>query len=301
MNTSKKLNPTPLTVSNSETKLKIEELAIGIGLRSPHHHHFLDSRVDVDWLELHSENFFNPKSPQRYQLSKIADQYPLSFHGVGLSLGSSDPLNTKHLQDLKGLIDEYNPALVSEHLSWSSNNGRYFNDLLPIPYTLESLIHFSDRVDQVQNYLGRQILIENPTAYLSFDNSTIQESEFLRKVHERTGCGLLLDLNNIYVNSINLALDASEYLTNIPVEAVQEIHLAGFTRKQLDTGEILIDTHGSRVSEPVWELFSKYRQICRAPALIEWDTDVPELSVLLEEAQRAKEEQTAEFKRGVVA
>ncbi|OMH25980.1 hypothetical protein BGP75_25415 [Motiliproteus sp. MSK22-1] len=261
----------------------------------------MDAQTAVDWLELHSENFFDPQSPQRFQLNSIAEHYPLSFHGVGLSLGSSDPLNTRHLQALKDLIEEYNPSLVSEHLSWSSNKGRYFNDLLPIPYTVESLAHFSDRVDQVQNYLGRQILIENPTAYLSFDSSTIHESEFLGKVHERTGCGLLLDLNNIYVNSINLGLDASEYLTNIPVEAVQEIHLAGFTRKQLDTGEILIDTHGSRVSEPVWQLFKEYRQICRAPALIEWDTDIPELDVLLEEAQRAENEQSEVLSRRVVA
>lgn len=270
---------------------KIEELAIGIGLRSPHHQLISESLPTVDWLELHSENYFTPHTSQRSYLDNIADHYPLSFHGIGLSIGSTDPLNLEHLQHLKVLIDTYNPALVSEHLSWSSNNGRYFNDLLPMPYTTESLEHFCQRVNQVQDYLGRQILIENPTAYLGYLQSHISECEFLTEIHQRTQCGLLLDLNNIYVNSINLGMDTAEYLNTIPVNAVQEIHLAGFTRKPLENGEILIDTHGTQVSDPVWALFRAYRQHCKAPALIEWDTDIPELTILLEEAQRAKQEQ----------
>ncbi|MEH6625257.1 MAG: DUF692 domain-containing protein [Motiliproteus sp.] len=265
--------------------------AIGIGLRSPHFQQVLEQHPDADWLEIHSENFFNPASAQRLILDQIAPQYPLSFHGIGLSLGSTDPLNSDHLKQLKALVDCYSPALISEHLSWSSVSGQYFNDLLPIPYTSESLLHFSDRVKQVQDYLGRNLLIENPTAYLSFDHSEFTEAEFLAELQHRSGCDLLLDLNNIYVNSINLGMNLSNYLETIPVAAVKEIHLAGFTRQQLDSGEILIDTHGSRVSDPVWSLFCAYRQRCQAPALIEWDTDIPALSVLMEEADKAREYQ----------
>lgn len=271
---------------------KIADLAVGIGLRSPHHKQIAELLPAADWLELHSENYFQPHSPQRSYLDTIAQHYPLSFHGIGLSLGSTDPLNLQHLQHLRSLIETYNPALVSEHLSWSSVNGRYFNDLLPMPYTTESLDHFCQRVDQVQNYLGRQILIENPTAYLGFQQSYISECEFLKEIQRRTQCGLLLDLNNIYINSINLGIDLTHYLDTIPVDAVQEIHLAGFTRRQLENGEILIDTHGDHVSEPVWELFRTYRQRCHAPALIEWDSNIPSLNTLLNEAQRAKQEQS---------
>ncbi len=280
------------------TALSIDSLAVGIGLRSPHYQRVMDEKPAVGWFEIHSENFFTPDSLQRRYLDDIAQHYPLSFHGIGLSLGSADSLSKDHLHQLKALVDEYNPALVSEHLSWSSSNGRYFNDLLPMPYTPESLNHFCDRVNQVQDLLGRAMLIENPTAYLRFNDSSIKEWEFLSEIDRRTGCGLLLDLNNIYVNSFNLQIDAVEYLQNIPVDSVREIHLAGFTRKQLDNGEILIDTHGSRVSEPVWQLFRHYRQFCNAPALIEWDTDVPQLEVLMEEAARAETEQ-AEARRNI--
>jgi uncharacterized protein (UPF0276 family) len=268
--------------------MNIQSQSIGVGLRSPHFERMVNELPDIGWLEIHSENFFQPVSLQRGYLDQLAEHYPLSFHGIGLSLGSSDPLNKEHLRQLKALVDAYNPALVSEHLSWSSLKGRYFNDLLPMPYTEESLSHFSDRVKEVQDYLGRSILIENPTAYLSFDDSTLKEWELLAELHHRSGCDLLLDLNNIYVNSVNLKMDVTEYLTNIPLQAVKEIHLAGFTRKELDNGEILIDTHGSPVSQPVWDLFKQYREHCQAPALIEWDSDIPELEVLLTEADKAK-------------
>ena len=269
----------------------IAKNAIGIGLRSPHHQQIIAEKPAVDWLEIHSENFFSLHSPQRLDLDAIAEHYPLSFHGVGLSLGSVDPLNNAHLLRLKELQDRYNPALVSEHLSWSSYQGRYFNDLLPIPYSQESLDHFCSRISQVQDFLGRKILIENPTTYLQFEQSTFTEWQFLSQIHATTGCDLLLDLNNIYVNCRNLGLNSDQYLQGIPVKAVQEIHLAGFTVKQVDGGEILIDTHGSPVSEPVWELFREFRQRCDAPALIEWDTDIPRLEVLLGQAQRAEMEQ----------
>lgn len=279
------------TSAAQTTALTIGSQAVGIGLRSPHYQRVVDEKPAVGWFEIHSENFFIPDSVQRRYLDEIAGHYPLSFHGIGLSLGSVDSLHKAHLRQLKALIDDYNPALVSEHLSWSFNQGRYFNDLLPVPYTPESLDHICDRVNQVQDFLGRAMLIENPATYLQFNDSTLKEWAFLSEIDRRTGCGLLLDLNNIYVNSFNLKIDAEEYLQNIPVESVREIHLAGFTHKQLDDGEILIDTHGSRVSEPVWELFRHYRQYCQAPALIEWDTDIPELEILLEEANRAKTEQ----------
>jgi uncharacterized protein (UPF0276 family) len=281
------------SASNAQVidQLSIKSNAIGIGLRSPHHQQIVMQKPDIAWLEVHSENFFTENTHQRLVLDELSDVYPLSFHGVGLSLGSTDPLNKQHLAKMKALIDCYNPVLISEHLSWSSFNGRYFNDLLPVPYTDESLNLFVDRLNQVQDYLGRALLVENPTTYLAFSDSRYSEWEFLNEIQHRCNCGLLLDLNNIYVNSINLGLDADAYLREINIQAVKEIHLAGFTRKSLDNGEILIDTHGSRVSEPVWEMFRDLRKRCHAPALIEWDTDIPDLAVLLEQAQRATTEQ----------
>jgi len=280
-----------MTMPNASVTLPIVGNAIGIGLRSPHHHRVLDEQPKVGWLEVHSENFFNASSSQRQTLDQLADIYPLSFHGVGLSLGSVDPVNLKHLAKMKALIDAYKPALISEHLSWSSVGDRYFNDLLPMPLTLESLDVFCDKLNLVQDHLGRALAIENPTVYLAFKHSTINEWDFLNEIAHRCQSTLLLDLNNIYVNSVNLGLDAKCYLDNINIDTITEIHLAGFTRKQLENGEILIDTHGSEVSEPVWELFRYLRERCDAPALIEWDTDIPELEVLLAQAHRAEQEQ----------
>ncbi|NRA18883.1 MAG: DUF692 domain-containing protein [Oceanospirillaceae bacterium] len=282
-----------MTVLTPPCSLAIAENAIGVGLRSPHYQQILAQLPDIAWLEIHSENFFNAGSAQRDLLDRLAVHYPLSFHGIGLSLGSTDPLNKQHLRQLKSLIDNYQPALVSEHLSWSSFSGRYFNDLLPVPLTSESLNVFCDRLNQVQDFLGRAVLVENPTVYLNFTQSHIDEWAFLNEIQRRCQSGLLLDLNNIYVNSINLGIDAEHYLQNINVDAVREIHLAGFTRKVLEDGEILIDTHGSPVSEPVWELFRNFRSRCQAPALIEWDNDIPDLAVLLAEARRAEREQLA--------
>ncbi|WP_421861990.1 DUF692 domain-containing protein [Motiliproteus sp.] len=278
----------------------------GVGLRAPHIDQWLErarqgDNDGIDWLEIHSENFFDPASREWACLEQIADAYALSFHSIGMSLGSVDPLSESNLAQLKRLVDHFNPALVSDHLSWSSVNGRYFNDLLPLPYTEEALSHFSERVDQVQQLLGRQILIENPTAYMAFAESTISEWQFLNRLVEKTGCGLLLDLNNIYVNSVNLGLQLEPYLAEINWSAVTEIHLAGFTRKQLDDGEILIDTHGSRVSDPVWDLYRRVSAHCDAAALIEWDTDIPELEVLLEEAAKARAIQPQQLETESVA
>lgn len=267
---------------------QISALQVGIGLRSPHYQQVIAEQPDVDWLEVHSENFLDPDSYSRECLEKVADNYPLSFHGVGMSLGSVDPINRHHLQRVKSLIDAYQPSLISEHLSWSSYNSQYFNDLLPVPYSEEMLNVFISKLNTIQDVLQRPMLIENPTTYLLATEADYTEWEFLNELQKRTGCRLLLDLNNIYVNSINLGYSAEKYLSTINHQAVDEIHLAGFTRKPLENGEILIDTHGSRVSDPVWDLFAGFRQYCHAPALIEWDTDVPDLSVLMEEADKAK-------------
>lgn len=268
--------------------MSIRPQQIGIGLRSPHYLQVVNEQPDIDWLEIHSENFLDADSFARECLDKIAQDYPLSFHGVGMSLGSTDPLNRHHLQRVKALVDQYQPTLISEHLSWSSYNGQYFNDLLPVPYSDEMLEIFTSKILAVQDLLQQPLLIENPTTYLTIVDSDYQEWAFLNKLQERTGCRLLLDLNNIYVNSINLGYSAEEYLDNINVTAVDELHLAGFTRKELDNGSILIDTHGAPVSAQVWQLFEHFRQQCDAPALIEWDTDIPALSQLQAEADKAR-------------
>lgn len=282
-----------LTVNTGpSTQQNILPLQVGMGLRAPHFHEVLTRLPDVAWLEVHSENYLDEQGVQRHILREVAQHYPLSFHGVGLSLGSTDPLNPQHLKSLKTLIDEFKPALLSEHLSWSSVSGRYFNDLLPIPYTEESLMHFCQQVDQAQQVFGRQILVENPTAYLQFKDSTLSEWDFLAQLVQKTGCGLLLDLNNIYVNSVNHSFDCQIYLDNIPLSAVGELHLAGFSINEYDEGQILIDTHGSPVSDPVWQLFSGIREKCQAPALVEWDTDIPALDILLGEVDKAREIQS---------
>ncbi|UTV27670.1 MNIO family bufferin maturase [Photobacterium atrarenae] len=262
---------------------------VGIGLRSPHLTQILDQQPAIGWLEIHSENYFNPTSAARQQLRQIAENYPISCHGIGLSLGSADPLDRRHLSQLKQLVDELNPMAVSDHLSWSSINGQFFNDLLPLPYTEQALHHFCDKVGQVQDILGRQILIENPSSYLRFTHAEMPEWEFLHQVQQRTDCGLLLDLNNIYVSGFNHGFDCHTYLAALDASAVKEIHLAGFTVKQLEAGEIWIDTHSKPVSEPVWQLYRDWLRLHGAvPTLIEWDLDIPELPVLLAEADKAR-------------
>lgn len=264
--------------------------AIGVGLRSPHIAEILTQKPSIGWLEIHSENYFNVSSLARQQLRQIRNDYPLSCHGVGASLGSVDPLDLDHLQKLKQLIDETEPFLISEHLSWSSINGEYFNDLLPLPYTEEALNNFCQKVEQVQTYLKRPILIENPSSYLQFTHSTMPEWEFLTAVQQRTDCGLLLDLNNIYVSSFNHHFDCQNYLNAIDPTTVKEVHLAGFTSKQLPQGEIWIDTHSKPVSQAVWALYQQWLKNngTHIPTLIEWDADIPPLAVLLNEANKAQ-------------
>ncbi len=259
----------------------------GIGLRAPHYRKLLAERPPLGWLEVHSENYFGDGPPLHY-LEQLRAHYPVSLHGVGLSLGSTDPLDRRHLRNLKTLIARVQPGLVSEHLSWSSAGGTYLNDLLPLPYTEEALALFVARVGEAQDFLGRELLIENPSSYLQYRHSTIPEAEFLAEIARASGCGLLLDVNNVYVSATNHGFDAKQYLRTIPAAAVKEIHLAGFSVNRYADGEILIDTHSARVAPPVWALYrAAVQRLGRTPTLIEWDTDIPALAVLLDEMRQA--------------
>jgi len=262
--------------------------AAGIGLRATHYREVLETRPPVAWWEVHSENYFGEGGAPHHYLERIRALYPLSLHGVGLSLGSADPLNRDHLDKLKRLIARYRPALVSDHLSWSAVDGRYLNDLLPLPYTEEALALVASRIEEAQHYLDRQLLIENPSTYLQFVESTIPEVEFLGALVERTGCALLLDVNNVYVSARNHDFNPTDYIRAVPSDAVCEIHLAGHTVKRFDDGEILIDTHDDVVCDAVWRLYDEtIGAIGPRPTLIEWDANLPPLSVLLAEARQA--------------
>lgn len=261
----------------------------GVGLRHPHYQEALTTKPNIPWFEVHSENYFGEGGLPHFYLEKIAERYPLSFHGVGLSIGSADKLDLKHLKRLKQVIDIYQPALVSEHLSWSHIGNRNFNDLLPLPYTEEALTNFCDHVNQVQDYIGRQILIENPSSYIKFACSKIPEWDFFAAIPEKTGCGLLLDVNNIYVSCFNHGYAANDYLSVINPDFVKEYHLAGYAHKKLEAGELLIDDHGSKVHDPVWDLFDTTLDIIGLkPTLIEWDTNIPDLITLQTEAAKAQ-------------
>ncbi len=257
----------------------------GVGLRAPHYREMLDTRPAIGWLEVHSENYFGDGGQPHYFLSRCREHYPLSVHGVGLGLGSVSPLDPDHLRKLKRVIKRYDPFVVSDHLCWGAAAGRHLNDLLPLPYTEEALAHVCARVTQVQDALGRQMLVENVSSYLRFSHSSIPEWEFVTEVVRRSGCGLLFDVNNLYVNAVNHDFDAREYIAAIPGDAVQEIHLAGFDA----SGLCLIDTHGTPVSDAVWDLYREtIRSMGPKPTLIEWDTDLPPLATLLEQAAKAQ-------------
>jgi uncharacterized protein len=259
--------------------------AAGIGLRVPHVAEIDALRPRVAWLEVHSENYYADGGPALAALDRIRRDYPLSLHGVGMSLGSTDPLDGVHLAKLKRLIARTEPALVSEHLCWSGVGGRHFNDLLPLPYTEEALAHVCARVSEVQDALGRALAVENVSSYLAFADATIPEWEFVAAVTRRTGCRLLVDVNNIYVNAINHGFDADAYLAAMPADAIAEIHLAGFEAR----GDLLIDTHGAPVASAVWALYGRaLDRFGPRPTLIEWDTDIPPLPVLLREAATAQ-------------
>ena len=259
----------------------------GIGLRSAHVEEVLATRPKVDWLEVHAENFMGG-GPAVRALERLRRDYPLSVHGVGLSLGSADGLDGSHLERLARLVERLEPALVSEHVSWSVTGGAYLNHLLPLPYTDESLAIVSEHVERVQSRLGRRLLVENPSGYLRFDTSVMEEAEFLAALARRTGCALLCDVNNIHVTCENLGGDPERYLASLPADAIGEIHLAGHAVNDADGRTILIDDHGSPVAAPVWRLFERaLARFGARPALIEWDTDLPSLATLLDEARQA--------------
>jgi hypothetical protein len=264
----------------------------GIGLRTPHMAEIVAKQPDIGWLEVHAENYMG-FGPAFRALECLCRDYLLSLHGVGLSLGSMDGIDEAHLARLKRLADCLDPFLVSEHLAWCGTEGVYLNDLMPLPYTEESLDVMAEHVDIVQSRLGRRILVENPSAYLRYRHSPIPEAEFLATLTARTGCGLLCDVNNIFVSARNLGFDAGDYLATLPADSIGEFHLAGHQANPVGSpgsGQvILIDDHGSAVADEVWALFGEaLRRVGRRPALIEWDSRLPALDVLRAEAAKAE-------------
>lgn len=265
------------------------DLPVGISLKSQHFDEILQGEPQVGWFELHPENYMMAGGSNTEALGEIAQRYPLSYHSVGLSLARAEGPDEQHLERLSRLCERHEPALVSEHLAWTSSGGVFFNDLLPIPYNESSLAQFCDAVDLVQNRLKRRILVENPSQYAALDGSEMAEADFLNELTRRSGCGLLLDLNNVYVCARNLGFQAEDYLKAIDLAQVGEIHLAGHAETSWDGRALLIDDHGSAVCDEVWMLYCKVLDaIGEVPTLIEWDTDVPSLSRLLEEAEKAQ-------------
>lgn len=261
----------------------------GVGLKADHYDTVVNERPPIGWFEVHAENYMGEGGPAHYYLQRIRREYPLSVHGVGLSIGSDGPLDTAHLQRLKAVVDRYQPAVVSEHLAWSTHGNVFLNDLLPLPYNAETLVRVAEHIDQVQEVLGRPLLLENPSTYVVFDSSTMGEVDFLEEIARRTGCGLLLDVNNVLVSANNHGYSATEYIDAFPASRVGEIHLGGHAPDQDDAGrDLLIDAHDRAVADEVWVLFG--RAIDRtgpAPALVEWDNNVPEWAELFGEARTA--------------
>jgi uncharacterized protein (UPF0276 family) len=262
----------------------------GAGLKPQHYEDILGQAPDIGWFEAHPENYMGAGGAPHHYLERVRERYPLSLHGVGLSIGGAGPLNGEHLKRLKALNERYQPGLFSEHLAWSTHDDYFLNDLLPLPYTEETLAHVARHVSQVQDVLGRRILIENPSSYVQFSASEMSEVEFLRELVGRSGCGLLLDVNNVYVSATNHNGDARAYIDAFPVEHVGEIHLAGHASFEDDAGApLLIDAHDRNVADAVWALYEQAIRRCGpVPTLIEWDNDIPEWDVLFAEAQHAE-------------
>jgi uncharacterized protein len=260
----------------------------GLGLKPEHYAEILETRPDIGFFEVHAENYMGDGGPPHRYLAAIREHYPLSLHGVGLSIGGSAALDKAHLQRLSRLVELYRPESFSEHLAWSTHESAYLNDLLPLPYTAATLANVIAHVDQVQQVLGRSMLLENPSTYVLFEESTIDEIDFLTAVAERTGCGLLLDVNNVTVSSVNHGLDPNAYIDRFPTDLVGEIHLAGYDEAVDEAGaRLLIDAHGSRVSPDVFALFE--HTLAKAgprPVLVEWDNNVPDFATLADEAHQ---------------
>jgi uncharacterized protein len=263
-------------------------IGAGVGFKPEHFAAILDGPPNLAFIEVHAENYMGDGGRPHAQLAALCERFALSIHGVGLSIGGEDPLDRDHLTRLAKLIERYKPQRFSEHLAWSSHGGEYFNDLLPLPYTPQTLARVVKHVSQVQEKLGRQMLLENPSTYIRFEESTIDEVDFLGAIVAATGCGLLLDINNVFVSAQNHGTDPRSYLANFPFDAVGEIHLGGHDADTDETGDVLlIDAHGCPVADPVWALFDEViAQHGPMPSLIEWDNDVPAWPILLNEISR---------------
>ncbi|MEL6840887.1 MAG: DUF692 domain-containing protein [Pseudomonadota bacterium] len=262
----------------------------GVGYKPQHYNDIMADPGPVTWLEVHAENYMGDGGRPIAQLRHLAERFPISVHGVGLSIGSEGALDPDHLARLKHLVSWLNPASFSEHLAWSTHDAHFFNDLLPLPYTETTLKRVASHIGQVQDTLGRQMLLENPSSYLAFAESTMPETDFLRELVKRTGCGLLLDVNNVFVSATNLKTSPQAYIDDFPLEAVGEIHLGGHDEDEDETGApLLIDSHGKAVVDPVWALLDyALAKSGPKPLLIEWDTDVPDWPVLAAETERAE-------------
>ena len=264
--------------------------APGLGFKPEHFPAIRETRPALGFFEIHAENYMGAGGPPHRQLTALRQDYAISLHGVGLSIGGPGRLDADHLARLRALVDRYQPESFSEHLAWSSHGAEYLNDLLPLPYTPETLNIVCDHIDEVQDRLGRRMLLENPATYVLFEQSTLTETDFLTQIARRTGCGLLLDINNVFVSTTNHRTDARAYLADFPLDKVGEIHLGGHAEEELPSGPLLIDDHGSPVADPVWALYAEV--IARAgplPTLVEWDNDLPDWPVLAAEAARAGE------------
>jgi hypothetical protein len=261
----------------------------GVGLKPDHYHEVLGHWPDIGWFEVHPENYMGAGGPPHHFLTRVREHYPVSLHGVGLSIGAAAPLDRTHLLRLKALIDRYEPGLFSEHLAWSTHDTVYMNDLLPVPYTERTLALVAEHVDEVQTTLGRRMLIENPSTYVRFAETDMTEIEFIAELARRAGCGLLLDVNNVYVSATNHGYDPVAYIDAFPVEHVGEIHLAGHAEiDDGDGGRLLVDAHDRTIVDPVWALYARVVNRAGAvPTLIEWDNDIPSWDILFAEAKRA--------------
>ena len=263
----------------------------GVGLKPEHYRAILDTAPDIGWFEVHAENYMGAGGPPHRYLTAIRERYPLSLHGVGLSIGAAQPLDAAHLARLKALDGRYEPGLFSEHLAWSSHGETFLADLLPVPYDAETLRRVADHVDQVQETLGRRMLLENPSTYVAFAASTMDEVDFLREAVRRTGCGLLLDVNNVHVSATNQQYDPVAYLESFPMDHVGEIHLAGYAPTTDDHGDpLLIDAHDRPVAPAVLDLYERaLARLGPLPTLVEWDNDVPDWPTLHAEAARVEQ------------
>ena len=279
-----------MTAADHRSSWGLGAPSVGVGFKPEHFEAIVDTRPQLGFFEVHAENYMGAGGAPHRRLDAIRERYPLSLHGVGLSIGSPGPLDQAHLQRLAAVAKRFEPALVSEHLAWSTHEGAFFNDLLPLPYTAETLARVAEHIDEVQNALGRRMLLENPSTYVVFAESTWAETDFLREIARRTGCGLLLDVNNVFVSAVNHGHDPDRYLADFPLSAVGEIHLAGYAEDTDEAGlPLLIDAHNSPIREAVWALYTAtIRRLGATLTLIEWDNDVPVWPTLLNETRRAE-------------